>query len=154
MAIRHWHLDSGSIRINNFPENEIQLTVPIIMFVNTISVAIDSTGVKAYTARAYISSETVKHAKKGVLYAHAQTPSATDAVVRVELVDDTTGDTIAYVTYSGDSGLKNTIISEDTIKALSGHEVYIRINVTTASATAGATQNFIMSYFAIVLGIR
>ena len=153
MAIRHYHLDYGSIKVQNFPENEIQLAIPVVNRGTTVSVAIDSTGIKAWTAWARVTPEMVKHAKGGLLVASALAPSATDAVVAVELVDDTTGSVIASVTFAGDSGTKTATIDENTVKGLADHNVHVRVNVTTASATAGATQTFNMLEFIIILGI-
>ncbi len=153
MAIRHYHLDYGSIKVENFPENEIQLAVTVVRMANNQTVAIDSVGAKYSTSRAYIPPELVKHAKGGVLIAHALTPTATDAVVTVDLKDDDTGDIIATVTFSGAGGTQTATLDADTVKALSGHQVHLRIYVSTASATAGATQTFDLAQFYIILGI-
>ena len=153
MAIRHWHLDSGAIRINNFPENEIQIGVIACVMASETSIAIDSTGVKAWTSRHYVPPEMVKHAKQGILIARASTPSATDAVVNVELYDDTAADVVASIQYAGVGGVKSTTLDQDTVKQLAGHNVHIRINVVTASATAGASQGFQMAEFLVILGI-
>ena len=153
MAIRHYHLDYGSIKVQNFPENEIQIAIPVTQLPTPQTVAIDSTGIKVSVARTYIPSEMIKHAKSGLLIARGGTPSATDAVVAVELYDDTAGIVVASVTYAGDSGTKTATLSETDVKNLAGHQLHIRINVTTASATAGATQTFDLAEFLIILGI-
>ena len=148
MAIRHWHLDAGSIRINNFPENEIQIAIPITLLAEYYQCTIDSTGVKLVVGFFNVDSELVKHIKSAYLLANAGEPTAT-----VELYNWTDGNVIAYIEYAGDSGIKTTNISADTLKQLVGKTLVARINVTTASATSGATQAFSSIKLVIKLGI-
>lgn len=153
MAIRHYHLDYGSIKVNNFPENEIQIVIPIMFVSLQQNFAIDSTGVKYSGGSIKIPSEMLKHAKKVVFGVNLGSPSATDAVVVGEFRDWTTATNIATLTFSGTGGIQETEVDLDTLKNAAGHQFNFRINVTTASATAGATQPLVGAYLLIYLGI-
>ncbi len=153
MAIRHWHLDSGAIRINNFPENEIQIAIPIHLLAAPKSIPIDSTGEKSSFGFFKIPPSLVKHIKSAIFAARGLTPTATDAVVNVNLKDLNTGTILATLEYAGDSGYKETNVNIDDLKNAVGDEIYSNLYVTTASATAGATQEFRSVVLVLILGI-
>ncbi len=110
---------------------------------STDAIAIDSTGVK-YQQRAFKAiDELVTHLKKVIMDVYADEPSATDAVVRVGLycVDD--AEWLGYVEYSGDFGFKSFEVSGNVLRQHKEHRITVRIEVMTASATSGATQNIV-----------
>ena len=121
----------------------VKIAIPVLWLEDNLTIAIDSTGVKFPGAKLYLPEEVVKHLDKVILFANADTPSATDAVVECQLycLDDHVE--IGKVSYAGDSGLKTVEIDRDTIAAHAKHNLYCRIEVTTASATSGATQTIL-----------
>jgi len=141
------------IERQHIANNEIEIEIPIHLLANNPSIAIDSTGVKATVGDFKVSEEMVKHLKKAYLAAYADAPSATDAVVDVELYNVTDGNAVTKVTYSGDSGYKESADIASTLKTLVGKILTGRINVTTASATSGATQVFRSIVLRLVLGV-
>ena len=153
MTIRHYHLDKYSITYDQLQTNTIQLAIPIHLLAKSVSVAIDSTGVKEDSGHFTLTSEMVKHLKYAYLEAYADAPSATDASVDVELYNVTDGAVVTKVTYAGDSGLKTSSDIASTLKGLAGKVLSARINVTTASGTSGATQTFRSVVLRLVLGI-
>jgi len=84
----------------------------------------------------------IKHLTEAYLEANATAPSATDAEVKVELYNDTDGVVITSVTFAGEGGHKVSSNIALELKNYSGKLLCGRINVTTASATSGATQTF------------
>lgn len=118
----------------------VKFAIPIHLLAKSVNVAIDSTGDKEHVGHFTLTAEMVKHLKKAYLEAYAGTPSATDAVLVVKLHNFTDGVDITSVTYSGDSGLKVSPDIASTLKTLAGKILKAIITVTTASATAGATQ--------------
>ena len=153
MTIRHYHVDKHSLTYDKLAENTIQIEIPIHLLAKSISVSIGSTGVKEICGHFTLRSEALKHLKAAYFEALADTPSATDATVNVELYNVTDSSVVATLTYSGAGGYKATSDISSTLKALSGKLLAARINVTTASATTGATQTFRSAVLLLVLGI-
>jgi|GEM_PF-2875465 len=120
----------------------VKIAIPVPLLAKSISVAIDSTGVKEESGHFTLPAEALKHIKEAYLEAYADDPSATDAEVNVELVDVSTATVIASVTFAGEGGDKKTSNIATTLKDYSEKLISARINVTTASATSGATQTF------------
>jgi len=131
----------------------IKLAIPIPLLADVISVAIDSTGEKHTSGHVEIPEELVKYASKGILEAHADDPSATDAEVKVELWNWTDTASVTSITFSGAGGHKKAEIDKATLQALAGKVVNGRISVTTASATSGATQNFRSIVLVIIIDL-
>jgi hypothetical protein len=119
-----------------------KFVVPVTLLAKSATLAIDSSGVAEFCGNQTLDPELIEQASKAYFEASAAAPSATDAVVDVELYDNTTGEVIAKVTFSGDYGLKKTADILSLLKGREGNEIAVRINVITASATAGATQVF------------
>ncbi len=153
MGIKHYHLDYHSIDYDRLKPDAIQIAIPIHLLADDYSIPIDSTGVKRMPGPFTLTSEMVKHLKEAYFEAYAEAPSATDAVVDVELYNVTDGAVVTKVTYSGDSGLKVSSDIAATLKTLTGKVLAARINVTTASATAGATQLIRSIVLRLVLGV-
>jgi len=151
--IRRHQIGKQSVEANDLVENTIQIAIPIHLLAKSVSVAIDSTGVKERTGSFTLTSEMVKHLKEAYLEARADAPSATDAKVDVELYNESDGAVVTSVSFEGEGGSKISNNIADTLKTLTGKVLCGRINVTTASATAGATQTFCSIVLRLVLGI-
>ena len=96
------------------------------------TVAADSTGVKHESAKAKIVA---RHLKKLRIRAKCSSiPS--DATVRVEVYDYTKATVLGYVEFAGAAGESE---AEITTGWADGDLVGVRVSVTVASATAGAT---------------
>jgi len=151
--IKRYHVEKHSVEYGDLVENTIQIEIPVTLTDVAGTYAIDSTGVK-YIARSWkVTSELVKHLKHAYLVTYAETPSATDATAKVSLFNYTDDTTITYVEYVGEGGLKESSDVADTLKTLVGKEIGAKIEVTTASATTGATQTFRSIVLRLVLGI-
>jgi len=153
MPVRAEHVAKAAIDYTQLRGNTIQIAIPIHLLAKTTTITIDSTGVKEACGHFTLTSEMVRHLKEAYLEASADAPSATDAVVAVELYNDTDASVVASISFSGEGGTKTSSDIADTLKALAGKVLSGRINVTTASATAGATQNFKSIVLRLVLGI-
>jgi len=105
-------------------------------------VAIDSTGIKHMTGFLKLHEEFFENALAAVFGAAAESPSATDAEVKVRLKDSATGDILCDLVFSGEGGTKEAKIDPSELTNRKGHNIYAVIEVTAASATSGATQLF------------
>lgn len=143
----------GNITYDKLAPDTVQFDVIIPLLAKSVEVAIDSTGVKESSGHFEVTSELVKHLKHAYLEAYADDPSATDAVVRVELHNITDDAVVTYLEYSGSGGYLKSSDIADSLKGLGGKRICQRINVTTASATSGATQVFRSVILRLVLGI-
>ena len=83
----------------------------------------------------------IRDRSKAYFEAHLDDPTATDAEVKVEFRNADDAVTVETLTYAGDGGYKRAEISRSTLQGLASKNVVARVNVTTASATSGATQN-------------
>ena len=120
----------------------VKLELPLHMLAKSVEVAIDSTGEKEVCGHFKVTLPLLKHLTEAYLTAYADDPSATDAVVDVELMDTATGTAIATISFSGEGGSKATSNIASALKDYIDKFVHVRINVSTASATSGATQVF------------
>ena len=120
----------------------VKFAIPIHLLAAEETIYIDTTGVKVEVGHFYLTSEMLKHLSEAYLEANAVAPSATDATVAVELYNDTDGEVITSVEFAGEGGHKVSSDVASTLKNLAGKIIMARINVTTASATSGATQTF------------
>ena len=108
------------------------IVAPFQGFRNLTGLAADSTGVKAESGRFKINTSNLN----SVTLRATWTASATDSVTAIELYDVTSGTVIGSV--SGNTGTDSeTSISVSSIT--SGDLFELRVEVTTASATSGAT---------------
>lgn len=98
----------------------------------TKTVAADSTGVKASSAKFKLNTKYLK----SLLLRASVSSIPSDATVRVEVYDATSGTVLGYVEFAGATGEKS---AEITSGYSDGDLIQIRINVTVASATAGST---------------
>lgn len=141
------------VSLEYIEKNTIQLEIPISFFEGKLSIAIDSTGVKHETANYLISSELVKHLKSAYLEGAIINFGATDATVAIELYNATDASVVTSISLSSDSYRTRSSDIADTLKGLAGKEVRVRVNVTTASATSGATADLISAKLILVLGV-
>ncbi|MCD6590269.1 hypothetical protein J7K74_03760 [Candidatus Woesearchaeota archaeon] len=153
MAIPGDLITRGSIGIDHLKPGTIELEIPIDFFQNRLTIAIDSTGVKFTSGKYLLSSTLLKYVKEAYLEAGMDSFTATDAAVAVELYNDTDGTVIASVTFSNDNRRNRSADIASSIIGLAGKEVSVRVNVTTASATAGATAIFKSARLILVLSI-
>jgi len=151
--IRKYQVGPKIIEYGDLVANTIQIAIPIVLLGKSVSIAIDSTGVKDSSGHFTLTSEMIKHLKSAYLEAHADAPSATDAVVVVELYNETDGAVVASISFSGAGGHSVSGDIKSDIENLAGKVLSGRINVTTASGTAGATQVFRSIVLRLVLGI-
>jgi len=126
----------------NLAKYIVKIAIPIHLLAKSTTVAIDSTGVKEECGHFTLPAELLKHITEAYLEAYADDPTATDAEVKVELVDVATATAIASVTFAGEGGDKKTSNIASTLADYSEKIIAGSINVTTASATSGATQTF------------
>jgi len=120
----------------------VKIAIPVHLLAKSVSVAIDSAGEKEVTGHFELKSELLKHLSEAYLEANAGTPSATDAVVEVQLYNWTDGASVVSLSFSGEGGFKKSSNIADTLKTLSGKVLCGRLYVSTASATGGAAQIF------------
>ena len=153
MVVRRYHLDRHSVDLDHIIPNTIQIAIPVHLLATSLSVAIDSTGVKYTGGHFTLTSEMIKHLKAAYLEAAADAPSATDASVDVELYNVTDAAVVAKITFAGEGGVKASSDIASSLKDLAGKVLAGRINVTTASATSGATQTFRSIVLRLVLGV-
>ena len=143
-------LDS-SLAKGDLAADTIRLEVPIPILTNEqTGLAADATGVKytsAYTL--LISADMLQSAKAAYIEADIEA-SAADSVTAVELYDSTAA--VVRGSASGNAG--DRVRSADLLASLvGGNEHQARINVTTASATAGATTGVRRAALVLALGI-
>jgi len=104
------------------------------------NVGIDATGAGKGWGHFELPAEALKHLSEAYLESYCDDPTATDAVLRIELYNETDGEVVAYIEYAGVGGFKKSSNIADTLKTLAGKVLKGRWNVVTASATSGATQ--------------
>ena len=151
--IKRYHVERHAVEYTDLVEDTIQIAIPVHLLAKSVEVAIDSTGVKEQCGDFKVASEMVKHLKNAYLTAVADAPSATDATVKVELYNVTDASVVTSLEYAGEGGFKTSSDIADTLKTLTAKQLRARINVTTASATTGATQVFRSIVLRLVLGI-
>jgi len=132
----------GTLPVDRLPSQAIKIVHRIHFLEAFPSIALDSTGTKYKTARNLLESEDVDNLVAAYFEAAITNFTATDATVEVILQNDTDGVDIVSIPFTGDSFRKRVTLSVDDVKALAGKEISVRVDVTTASATSGATAGF------------
>lgn len=120
--------------------------IPIIAESPQAGLAADSTGVK-WTSIDLVFLAAEIASLKGAYVEASWTASATDSVTAIELYDATAAAVLASV--SGNTGT-NSRSTAGTITA--GNVLNVRVNVTTASATTGATTDVSKAVLVLVFG--
>jgi len=129
-------------------ENAINFTVPFTPqdCINQTGLAADSTGVKFTSVVKHKLN--ARHLKKIRIRA-SWTASDTDSVTKVAVVGSTSGE---IVSVSGNTGTDEE--AEATSGWTDGEYIYIQVEVTTASATAGATTDLTYAIVELEYGVR
>ena len=153
VRVKRQHIPKKQIDYEHLSPNTIQLNVPIMLLANERYVSIDSTGVKITTGCFKVTSKMVKHVKEAYLEASLASPPVTDAVVEIELYNETDAEVVTKLTYSGEGGYKVSSNIASTLKTLTEKILCGRVNVTTASASSGVTQGIRSILLRLVLGI-
>ena len=158
MGIKRWHLDKDSVKgdfhivdgstpYTKLQTDTIKIVIPIPGIpVKQAGLAADSTGVKYEGFRFKIYT---RHLKSAVLRA-TWTASATDSVTAIELYDVTAGAVRGSV--SGNAGT-DAEASIDITALVDGNLHELRVNVTTASATTGATTDVVYAILELTYGV-
>jgi len=103
---------------------------------STQTVAVDSTGVKwkSKFSAMILNKDLIKSA---ALIVTSISTAVTDATIAVEAIDALTGTVLGSVSYTG--GAVGVLSGALNLGNLSSGYITVQVNVTTASATAGAT---------------
>jgi len=121
--------------------------IPIIAETARTGLAADSIGVKWESIDLIFSADELQ-SLKGAYIEGTWTASNADSITQLELYDVTAATIIASV--SGNTGT-NSRSTAGTITA--GNVLRVRVNVTTASATAGATTDVTKAILILVFGV-
>ena len=141
----------GAITKAKITADTIRIEIPISLLTNSqTGLAADATGVKYETPyQLLVSADMLQSAKAAYIEAHIEA-SATDSATAVEFYDVTA----AAVRGSASANAGARVRSADFKGSLvAGNEHTVRIDVTTASATAGATTGVQMARLILVIGI-
>ena len=141
----------GAITKAKISADTIRIEIPVPLLTNSqTGLAADATGVKYETPyQLLVSADMLQSAKAAYIEAHIEA-SATDSATAVEFYDVTA----AAVRGSASANAGARVRSADFKGSLvAGNEHTVRIDVTTASATAGATTGVQMARLILVIGI-
>jgi len=140
---------AATITKDRVASNTIRFGVqmPIIAETARTGLAADSTGVK-WTSIDLIFTADELQSLKGAYIEGTWTASNTDSITQIELYDETAATVIASV--SGNTGT-NSRSTAGTITA--GNTLKVRVNVTTASATVGATTDVTKAILILIFGV-
>ena len=120
------------ILVGDLDTNVVHLTIPLQLIKDQTGLTADSTGVK-YTSGKF---KIITNGLKSAIIRATWSASNTDSVTAIELYDETAGAVVGSV--SGNTGTDAE--SDDLSTAITNGNLHsLRVNVTTASATAGAT---------------
>jgi len=151
LAVTGAKVANATLEKGKLVADTVRLEVPIPVLTNEqTGLAATATGV-IYTApySFLISSDMLQSAKAVYLEADIEA-SATDSVTAVELYDATAG----AVRGAASANAGDRVRSADLKASLvAGNEHTVRVNVTTASATAGATTGVRRAALILVVGV-
>jgi len=148
---RYPWIPKESLTKNRFVADTIKIEQQIPVLTNEqTGLAADSTGVKYTTPYTFNLSTRLLDSAKAVYIEGDIEASETDSVTAVELYDATA--LAVRGSFSGNAG--DRLRSGDLKASLvAGNEHQIRVNVTTASATAGATTGVRRSSLIVEIGV-
>lgn len=139
------HIRDGTIPKSKLESNTITLIIPLQLIKDATGLAADSTGVKYTSGKFKIDTNGLK---KAVIRA-TWTASATDSVTAIELYDETAGSVVGSI--SGNTG--TDVESSDLSGSITDGDLFsLRVDVTTASATAGATTDVTYAILELTYG--
>ena len=137
------------IKVDDIESNAIVFRIPVPIPDSTQSgLAADSTGVK-WTSNFKLKWD--KTHLKAVRIRATWTASATDSVTKIAIKDDGTGNDIASV--SGNTGTDSEAEATDLTNVTDGGTASVYAEVTTASATSGATTDITYVVVELVIGV-
>ena len=126
--------------------NTIQFIIPLLLIHDQNGLAATTTGVKYTSGKFKINTTNLKSAIIRATWG----ASATDSVTAIELYDNTA--TVVVGSVSGNSG--TDVESSDLSASItSGNLFVLRVNVTTASATSGATTSVTYAILELTYGV-
>ena len=131
-AVTATEIADASVTTSKLASNAVKVTIPIVGVHDQNGLAADSTGVKYEGPRFRINTTGLKSATLRATW----TSSATDSQTNIELFDVTSG-TILNNALFGNSGTDSE--TSITSSITSGDLFELRVEVTAASATSGAT---------------
>ena len=131
-AVRNAHVDTNAITSDKLASDAVGARVYFLGVYERTGLAADATGVKYEGPRIKVKK---RHLKAATLRA-TWTASHSDSVTAIEVYNVTKGQVVGSV--SGNTG-DDQEVSLDLTKIDDGDLVEVRVNVTTASATSGAT---------------
>jgi len=141
-------LKDGSVAKSKIAENAIRLEIPVPLGYIPTGLATDSTGVKFESKRHLISSDLLACAKAA--YFETDLQQLTGGTVDIELYDYTAGAVIASLSLSATT--KRSRSDNILASLVSGDEVGVRFNVTTAGAS-GSLGGGASPVLIIVIGV-
>ena len=144
-AVGTEELADGAVTTAKLASNAVKVTVIIPSLENRTGLAADSTGVKAEGARFKIDTTGLK----SVTLRASWTASHSDSETAIELYDVTADAVRGSV--SGNTGT-DVEASIDPASLVSGNLHELRVNVTTASATSGATTDCLYAVLELTYG--
>ncbi len=140
------HIKDATIPYGKLESNTIQFIIPLQLIKDANGLAADSVGVKYTSGKFKINT---RHLKNAIIRA-TWTASAADSVTAIELYNVTDGSIVGSI--SGNTG--TDLESSDLAGAITDGDMYeLRVDVTTASATAGATTSVAYAILELTYGI-
>ena len=126
------HIQDATIPKAKLEANTLSFIIPLQLVKDQSGLAADSTGVKYESGKFKIDTNGLKSAVIRATW----TASATDSVTAIELYDVSAGAVRGSVSGNAGTDSESADISGSIV---SGNLHELRVNVTTASATSGAT---------------
>jgi len=131
-AVTNEKVAPGTLTKDRLATDTITIIIPLQLIKDAKGLAADSTGVKYTSGKFRIDANGLK---KAVIRA-TWTASETDSETAIELYDETEGVVRGSVSGNAGTDVESSDLSGSIV---SGNLHSLRVNVTTASATAGAT---------------
>ena len=140
----------GSVTLAKIATDAIKLKIPIIILPDTKTVAVDSTGVKWTSAKIKL---TPKAQIKDIILRTSFSSSATDYTLAVYLIDPATGNKIVEVSGTNLTDSEESASAQGTLGNLPDDGIVeVRVEVTAASATSGATADIAYIVLEVIYG--
>lgn len=142
-------LPSGALDYTQMISDTIQIKIPVTIPDSVqSSLAADSTGVK-YTS-AFKFRIPARHVKD-IVVRSTWTASATDSVTEIDLIDESSGNIIASVSGNAETDIESS--NYNSANLTDDGLTYVQAQITTASATTGATFDIAYITVEIRLGV-
>lgn len=144
-------LVAGSVQRADIAPDAIRLELPLPVLTEAqLGLAADAVGVKYTSAYTFLVSADMLHSAKAAYLEADIEASHADSVTAVELYDATA----LTVRGAAAANAGDRVRSADLLASLvAGNEHQVRINVTTASATVGATTGVRRAALVLIIGI-